>query len=134
MSVLRLLHVDDDEVLLRAVRRALRAEGMEMTSVPSAEDAENALSVKAFDAVLVDIDLGGASGLDLVERLRSTQPHLPVIILSGQVTPERAKRADALGVLRVFRKPASTNEIAEALRLFTGISGSDEHDAGGETG
>jgi two-component system nitrogen regulation response regulator GlnG len=129
MRRLRILHVDDDEVLLRAVQRALRLDGFEVRSVATAAQAEAELGADSFDALLVDIDLVASNGLDLVERVQAMHPELPVLILSGQVTASRAARAEALGVVRVFHKPASMAELGQAVRQFTGVSDDFERSA-----
>jgi signal transduction histidine kinase len=102
---LRLLVVDDDEVDRLAVRRALRQAGIE-ADVAEAEDGPTALAAVraaalgdavAVDCVLLDYQLPGATGLDVLRRLRAevtgSAPELvppPVVMLTGQSDPETA--------------------------------------------
>jgi DNA-binding response OmpR family regulator len=66
----RVLVVDDTEEMRRTIRRALNAGGYQVDVAGTIEEAE-AKEPGGYDAVLVDAQLGGQSGIDLVEKLRS---------------------------------------------------------------
>lgn len=120
----RLLHVDDNALVRRAVRRTLTAEGFAVCSMETALEAEAAMREQTFDAAIVDLDLGpGIDGFELIGRLRAIEPELVVLILSGSVGPGVATRADELGVARVLVKPAVLSELIDAVRYHTGASG-----------
>ncbi len=79
----RILHVDDDRNVLDVVERSLKATAT-VVSVDSIEEARYALLVYQFDLVILDIILGGVSGLDLLPELRNPQGRpIPVIIFSA---------------------------------------------------
>jgi signal transduction histidine kinase/CheY-like chemotaxis protein len=91
---IRLLIVDDDSVDRTAVRRALGKSGLAGAEVREAPDAATALALLApdqasteFDCVLLDYELAGDTGLDVLHALRERGQHVPVVILTGQSDP-----------------------------------------------
>jgi len=120
----RLLVVDDDAVDRLAVRRALRQAGIE-AEVVEAEDGEAALAAMRaalvgagapLDCVLLDYQLPGASGLEVLQRLRA-EPHdggaagsatVPVVMLTGQSDPETAVALIKAGAADFIPKGALT--------------------------
>ena len=79
-----ILHVDDDPYVLEVVARALGTTAT-VTSVNSLEGARKALAAQHFDLAVLDIELGPASGLELLPELRGNAGHaLPVIVFSAQ--------------------------------------------------
>ncbi|HEY0778794.1 MAG TPA: hybrid sensor histidine kinase/response regulator [Gemmatirosa sp.] len=91
---LRVLVVDDDAVDRMAVRRALRGTGLAV-DVSEAEDGDTALArllgpSPEADCVLLDFQLPGATGLDVLQALRAGGSDVPVVMLTGQSDPETA--------------------------------------------
>jgi DNA-binding response OmpR family regulator len=80
----RILHVDDDDSVLGAVRHALRTDA-DVVSVDSLEGARRVLASDRIDLAVLDIALNVGSGLDLLPELRGSQGNvIPVIIFSAQ--------------------------------------------------
>ena len=80
----RVLVVEDDEPVRRAVAGGLRANGFVVIAAASAEEGMTALTGAAADLVVLDIGLPGMSGLELCRRLRSDDEGLPILILSAR--------------------------------------------------
>ena len=91
---MRILIVEDDELVADALKRGLAAAGFAVDRVASAEQAEAALATEEFDLALVDIGLPKVDGLTLVRRLRRSGSDLPVLILTAR--DGLADRVDAL--------------------------------------
>jgi signal transduction histidine kinase/FixJ family two-component response regulator len=93
---LRLLIVDDDAVDRQAVRRAIARSGLGGASVREAGDARAALtllsdeSLGGFDCVLLDFELAGDTGLDVLRALREQGNAVPVVALTGHADPNVA--------------------------------------------
>jgi signal transduction histidine kinase/CheY-like chemotaxis protein len=94
---LRLLIVDDDSVDRTAVRRAIGKSGLADAQVQEAADAASALELLSpdapaaeFDCVLLDYELAGDTGLDVLRALRGRGQLVPVVILTGQSDPNTA--------------------------------------------
>lgn len=85
-----ILIVEDDPIARRALQALFAARGLNVKAVPSAEDALDFLDTagddggrEAPDMVLIDIDLPGMSGLELLTRLRARHPSIPCTLMSA---------------------------------------------------
>lgn len=83
-AVGRVLVIDDDEVLLDRVGRALRPAGFQLIGANSAEDGLARIATVRPDFVVVDTHLSGLDGVAFVERARALAPHVPVLLVSGR--------------------------------------------------
>jgi len=111
--------IDDDPSLLRALRRLLCADGFRVCTFSSAEEFLE--SPRASPACLVlDVHLGGLSGLDLQERLLAAGRRIPVVFITAHddaVTRERAHRAGAIDYLR---KPFNDETLIAGIKRALG--------------
>jgi FixJ family two-component response regulator len=111
--------IDDDASLLRALRRLLGAGGFRVCTFSSAEEFLE--SSKATPACLVlDVHLGGLSGLDLQERLVADGRRIPVVFITAHddaITRERARRAGAVDYLR---KPFNDESLIAGIKRALG--------------
>ena len=117
------LVVDDDPAMLRSVARLLRQFGYASLLFPSTEafakhnDYENAI------CVLLDINLGDASGVELRHRLKAANISVPVIYMTGNDTPAVREAALQSGCLAYLTKPFSAKSLIEPLhRAATGLA------------
>jgi FixJ family two-component response regulator len=112
--------VDDDESLLRALRRLLGASGFDVATFVSAE--EFLLSTRRDEAacLVLDLHLGGLSGFELHERLVAAGTRIPVVMITARddaPTRERARRA---GVVDYLRKPFDEASLIGAINRAIG--------------
>jgi FixJ family two-component response regulator len=108
--------VDDDEHACRSLSRLLRAAGFQPVIYASAEAFLADTKRPHFDCLVLDIQLGGMSGIELGRRLRAEGGHTPVIYVTGHDDPEFRAGAEALGCAAYFRKTDSGSEVLEAIR------------------
>ena len=138
---LRVIVIDDDDVDRMAVRRSLKASGID-ADVTEAADAESALAClheSLFDCALCDFRMPGSDGLELLRRLRAEGISVPVIMLTGfgdeqtavelmkagasdylpknSLTPERLGQS-LRAVLRVHQAEVEAGKAGEQLRLY----------------
>jgi DNA-binding NtrC family response regulator len=110
--------VDDDSAWRVALERWLRDEGMRGIGLSRAEWIISAIEAHRPDAVLLDIHLPGADGLQALETVRQRWPTLPVIVMTafgGRETGELARRCGATGYLdKPFRMADLTREVERA--------------------
>jgi len=108
--------VDDDAMMLRSIARLLRQLGYESVLFPSAEAFANQSDFDGVVCVLIDIDLGDASGIEVRHRLKEANISVPVIYITGNDSP--AVRAAALvsGCIAFLTKPFSVQELIEPLK------------------
>lgn len=108
--------VDDDESLCRSLGRLLRAAGMQPTAYASAEAFLADTKHPQFDCLVLDIQLGGMSGIELGQRLVAEGAHPPFICITAYDDPESRAGAEAAGCAAYFRKTDSGAEVLEAIR------------------
>jgi DNA-binding NtrC family response regulator len=112
-----LLLVDDEEVILKALRRVIRDDGYRVLTALEGEEALRLVSSEMVDVVLSDIDMPGMSGLELMVRLRRNYPHIVRLLLTGRATVAMAVGAINEGeVYRFMTKPWDIDELREVLR------------------
>ena len=113
----RVLVVDDEARLRDMLVRSTAELGFDAIPARSAEHALKLLEGDAgeIDVVLLDLNLPGIGGLELLERLRRDWPHLQVVILTGFGSLEAARKAIRLDVADFLTKPCSLEELDIAL-------------------
>lgn len=111
------LLVDDEEALVRLGEEMLAELGYEPVGFASSAEALAAFRAEPdrFDAVLSDEAMPGLTGSELVCAIRALRPALPVVLMSGFVSPALAARAREHGVAEVLNKPLVSRDIARAL-------------------
>ena len=115
---MRILIVEDDELVADALKRGLGEAGFVVDRVGSAEQAEPALGTGEFDLAVVDIGLPQVDGLTLVRRLRRAGNTTPILILTAR--DGLADRVDALdlGADDYLVKPFELPEVAARCRAL----------------
>jgi EAL domain-containing protein (putative c-di-GMP-specific phosphodiesterase class I) len=115
------LIVDDDDTLVRSYARTLAAEGYDVDTRYDGEAAVEAIRRCAYDVVLSDIDMPRLGGLDLLERIRTHDMDVPVVLITGSPTLETAIAAIEYGALRYLPKPVDPERLrsvtADAVSL-----------------
>ena len=107
--------VDDDDSFSRAVGRLLRAAGFEALVYSSAEAFLRDTTHAAADCLVLDIHLGGASGLDLRRHLTSLGRTTPVIFVTGHDEPRIREEAERAGCLAYLCKPVPGKLLLDAI-------------------
>jgi FixJ family two-component response regulator len=108
--------VDDDESLCRSMGRLLRAAHFQPITYSSAEAFLEDQKHPQFDCLLLDIQLGGISGIELNRQLAGAGSTTPVIFITAHDDPESRKQALAVGYAGYFRKTDSGSEVLDCIR------------------
>lgn len=111
MANTSILLVDDELIILESLGMDLRAEGYEVTSADSGENAIAALEKSRFDLVITDLMMEGLDGIQVLKRAKSIYPALPVIILTGYGDMTSAIDALRLGADDYLLKPCEIDEL-----------------------
>ena len=114
----RILIADDHE-LLRCGLKAILAEAFPELVAGEAVDGKAALEAveqKEWDVVLLDINMPGRSGLDVLQDMRKLHPQLPVVVLSAFPEKDYAVRAFKLGASGYVSKQGASGELLAAIR------------------
>jgi len=118
------LVVDDEELTLRTVSRGLRAEGFEVFTAPSGEEALTVFAEEKPDLTLLDIVLPGIDGVEVLRRMRQANPAAIVVMMSAYHMVDRAVEAMKAGAFDYLIKPfhlvdmiATLHRASEMLAL-----------------
>jgi two-component system response regulator AtoC len=103
--------VVDDELGVRESVRILLSEGYEVATVASGDLALEAIQRERPHLVLLDIIMPGMDGMELLERVRVSDPGLPVVILTATKTVKTAVAAMKLGAFDYLQKPFDVDEL-----------------------
>ena len=110
------LIVDDEEGIRRSLSGVLQDEGMSVETAATGEECLALFERRVFSCVLLDVWLPGIDGIETLERLKSTYPETPVIMISGHGSIETAVRATRLGALDFIEKPLQVDRTVLAIR------------------
>ncbi|MEX2462997.1 MAG: sigma-54 dependent transcriptional regulator [Balneolaceae bacterium] len=112
-----ILITDDEKSIRNALREILE---FEKYTVLEAENGEKALetidSNPAIDLVLLDIKMQGMDGIEVLEKIKSKEPELPVIMISGHGTIKIAVEATKMGAFDFLEKPPDLNRLLISIR------------------
>ena len=112
---MKLLLIEDDERVAQVLAEAFRADGHETTVKHTGEDGLAYLRRDRPDAVVLDVRLPELNGVAVLRQIRSTDPELPVIIMTGLATLGEIAEARRLGVTEIIEKPEVLKRFSEAL-------------------
>jgi DNA-binding NtrC family response regulator len=111
-----ILIVDDEKNILSTLSRALRVEDYKVDVAGNAEIAWEKISSQSFDCLLLDVNLPGMNGLDLLDKVRASGNAVPVIMMSGHGSIETAVQATQRGALDFIEKPVGTERLLLSIR------------------
>jgi len=112
-----ILLVDDEEALVRLGEEMVAELGYDAVGLSSSKEALELFRAEPerFDVVLSDEAMPGLTGSELTIEIRKIRPNIPVVLMSGYVTPALSARAQDAGVVDVLAKPLVSREIARSL-------------------
>lgn len=110
-----ILVVDDDEVFCQVMQRALSRRGFEVETCLTIASAEKALDEKSFSRAIVDLKIAQESGLALIRSLKTLNPAIEIIMLTGYASVSTAVEAIKLGALNYFCKPIDIDDLLKAF-------------------
>ncbi|HVE72346.1 MAG TPA: sigma-54 dependent transcriptional regulator [Thermoanaerobaculia bacterium] len=108
---MRILIVDDEEVLRDVLDAVLRREGFDIVAAASGEEALNVLDSEEIDLVILDVMLPGISGIDTLRAIRISNPNLPVIVITAFSSIDGAIDAMKQGAFHYIPKPFKNEEV-----------------------
>jgi len=117
--------VDDDESVCRSLSRFLRAAHVQPITYPSAEAFLADNKHPKFDCLVLDVQLGGMSGLDLSRHLAANHDRTPVIFITAHDDPDAKAQALAGGCFGYFRKTDSGQDVLAAIHRAVGQNNPD---------
>jgi len=110
-NFLNLLVVDDERAIREACREVAQSLGFNTFGANSAEHAYRLLESQGIDAVLLDLRLPGAGGLEALNRIRNLRPDALIVVVTGYGTVQSAVQAMKNGAYDYVTKPFSLDEL-----------------------
>ncbi|WP_033073631.1 response regulator transcription factor [Sphingopyxis sp. MWB1] len=111
----RLVIVEDDEAFARTLKRSFERRGYDTRVAHSPEELEEILASFHPGYAVVDLKLGGASGLVCVQSLRAADAAMRIVVLTGFASIATAVEAIKLGASYYLAKPSNTDDIEAAF-------------------
>ena len=116
VSPLKILFADDEESLQELMSMELPRMGHEVTVCPDGLTAEAALQRNTYDCLLVDLDMPGLSGIEVIERAMTLSPEAESIVLTGKSSLDSAIAALRRGAFDYLTKPCKLIELEKLLQ------------------
>lgn len=117
----RILIIDDEELIIRSLRKLLELKGFEVFTAKKGEDAVAIVEDETFDLIISDIRMPGMNGVETVKAIycnlsRDGKQKPPVIFVTGYTDTEVTEKAGALHPLAYIHKPFEITEIAGKIQ------------------
>ncbi len=126
-SQMRILIADDQTDVLEALRLLLKSEGYKIEAAESPEQVLRAIEQKDFDLAIIDLNYSrdttsGQEGLDLLAKIQTTDPMLPVIVMTAWGSVDLAVDAMRRGAKDFIQKPWENERLSSIVRLQLELS------------
>ena len=117
-----LLIIDDEDPLRELLAAAFTRKGYTVTTAASGLEAIDIIQdpARKFEAVLLDLNMPGAGGVDVLKIIRVCRPQTQVLVISGHITPEARRELEFLGQRDFIQKPYRLDDIGRRLRALLG--------------
>ncbi len=116
---LHILVVDDDTIIGQLFKDSLDKHGYQVTATLSSLEALELVGSKHFDMIFLDLFIPELDGAELFLRIRQMDKRVPIAIITGYPDSDLMNKAMAHGPFTVMKKPFDSNQILDAVRLFT---------------
>lgn len=118
-SRMRIIIIDDEPEFRAQIARALSQEGHEVETAADSKEALQRLDEQLFDVALLDLNLGGEAGIELLPVIREQSAQVDVIVFTADASHEAAVEAIHLGAIDYIEKPFTVEQFRQALRRAT---------------
>ncbi len=114
-NTIKVLLVDDEAELVNSLRKRLLRRGFIAVGVHSGPEAVYVVKQRSFDVAVVDLKMPGMDGLQVLEQLKTLQPMLKSIILTGHGSIDAAHQSGRLEAIKFLTKPADFGQLIELI-------------------
>ena len=115
-----LLVVDDESSLRTLLAAAFTRKGYHVTTAATGLEAIEIVADanRPLDAVLLDLNMPGTNGVQVLKVIRECRPELPVLVISGHITPEVRAEFQTMNQRDFIQKPYRLDEVGRRLRTI----------------
>ena len=115
-NTIKILLVDDEVKFLKAVADRLSIKGFDVTTAANGDDAVAAAKQGGFDVAVVDLQMPGMDGTQVLKILKQNHKFIEIIMLTGHATVDSAVECTRLGAFKYLEKPYDFEKLVQALR------------------
>ena len=112
---MKILVVDDEDIVLDSCQAVLEEEDFEVMLVSSADKALEVMKDENITLLLIDVKMPKHDGMYLMNEVKRQWPHIPVIVMSGYYTTQTIKDAIKMGAAKFIAKPFEPEELIKAV-------------------
>ena len=111
----KVLLVDDEKDFRDVLAERMSSRGLDTDTAESGMKALEMIESKSYDAIILDLAMPEMDGIETLKRLLEKQPHLQVIVLTGQATVQKGVEAVKLGAADFLEKPAEIESLVAKI-------------------
>lgn len=115
MNIMKILVVDDEDIVLESCQAVFELEGFEALLAPSADKALGAMKNNDFDLLLIDVKMPKKDGMYLMRKIKEQWPDIPIIVMSGYYTTETIQESIKMGAATFIAKPFEPDELVKIV-------------------
>ena len=116
MTPIRILVIDDEPVICDGCRLILSEKGYQVDTCPSGSSGLASIATGAYDVILLDMKLPDMDGMEILKRVRTDQPAVNIIVMTGYSTVSNAVEAMKVGAFDYLAKPFDDEQISLAVQ------------------
>jgi DNA-binding NtrC family response regulator len=113
---IKILLVDDEVKFLNAISERLNLKGFEVTTATNGDEAVDAAQKGGFDVAVIDLQMPGPDGSQVLKLLKQNHKFIETIMLTGHATVDSAVECTKLGAFKYLEKPYDFDKLVEALK------------------
>ena len=115
-KTIKILLVDDEVKFLKAISDRLSLKGFTVTTATNGDDAINAAQKGGFDVAVVDLQMPGTDGAQVLRILKQNHQFIEIIMLTGHATVDSAVECTRLGAFKYLEKPYDFDKLVQVLK------------------
>ena len=119
METSRILLVDDEPSLLSLLSFVLEAYAIKTEKASNGAKAVAVLDKMEFDLIITDFSMPVMNGVELAKIVKKRFPHIPIIMITGEICPDIVEMAEKAGVSRILYKPPNIEELLACIKHFS---------------
>jgi len=116
MKKLKVFVVDDDRDFAESLVDVLEDKGYEVETAFSGEDAVQRLIEQDFDLICIDFKMPGMNGIECLQEVRKTKPHIKVVMMTGYIVKDLQVQAREAGAIGILEKPFAIEQLIKILQ------------------
>lgn len=115
-NAIKILLVDDEIKFLETIADRLKLKGFDVITASNGDDAIEAAQEGGFDVAVLDLQMPGTDGAQVLRILKQSHKFIEIIMLTGHATVDSAVECTKLGAFKYLEKPYDFGKLVEALR------------------